>query len=47
VCENNNRCAGCGERLFERKLNAAYYNGKIWNAPGFCGFRQKCAGPPH
>ncbi|HUU35307.1 MAG TPA: hypothetical protein VMW48_14680 [Vicinamibacterales bacterium] len=45
VCDNHNRCAGCGELLFERRLNANYYEPKdrqIWHVPGFCGFRHRC-----
>jgi hypothetical protein len=44
-CQNDNRCATCGGFLYERKLNANYYNandGQIWNVPGFSGFRHRC-----
>jgi len=37
----------CGGFLYERKLNANYYNprdGQIWHVPGFCAFRHRC--PP-
>ena len=36
LCENDNLCAACGKRLYERKLNAAFFNPrdrKIWNVP--------------
>jgi hypothetical protein len=39
-CENRNRCARCNARLFERRLNANYYDPadrRIWHVPGFCG----------
>ena len=44
-CQNDNRCAACGGFLYERKLNANYYDardGQIWHVPGFCGFRHRC-----
>jgi len=44
-CQNDNRCAACGESLYARKLNANYYNpgdGQIWHVPGFSGFRHRC-----
>jgi hypothetical protein len=47
-CQNDNRCAACGGFLYERKLNANYYNardGQIWHVPGFCGFRHRCPTP--
>jgi hypothetical protein len=47
-CQNDNRCAACGEFLYERKLNANYYNsrdGQIWHVPGFSGFRHGCRDP--
>ncbi len=46
-CQNDNRCAACGGFLYERKLNANYYqprDGRIWHVPGFCAFRHRC--PP-
>lgn len=46
-CQNDNRCAACGEFLYARKLNANYYNprdGQIWHVPGFSGFRHRCPG---
>jgi hypothetical protein len=47
-CQNDNRCAACGGFLYERKLNANYYNpsdGQIWHVPGFCRFRHQCPDP--
>ena len=47
-CQNDNRCAACGGFLYERKLNANYYNprdGQIWHVPGFSGFRHRCPDP--
>lgn len=48
-CENHNRCAGCGGLLYERRLNANYYNPKdrkIWHVPGFCSFEHRCSRMP-
>lgn len=45
TCENHNRCVRCGELLFERRLNANYYDPKdqpIWHVPGFCGLGHRC-----
>ncbi len=45
TCENNNRCAACGELLDSRKLNANYFDpvdGKIWHMPAFCGLDHRC-----
>jgi hypothetical protein len=47
-CQNDNRCAACGGFLYERKLNANYYNprdGRVWHVPGFCGLSHRCATP--
>ena len=44
-CDNDNRCAACGLRLYERKLNANYYDardGHIWHVPGFSAFGHTC-----
>jgi hypothetical protein len=46
-CANENRCAACGDLLYERKLNANYYepgDGQIWHVPGFSGLDHRC--PP-
>jgi hypothetical protein len=47
-CQNDNRCAACGGFLYERKLNANYYeprDGQIWHVPGFSAFRHRCPAP--
>ena len=47
-CQNDNRCAACGGFLYERKLNANYYNprdGQIWHVPGFSALRHECPAP--
>ena len=44
-CENTNRCARCHRLLYDKKLNANYYNpldNKIWHVPGFSGFGHWC-----
>jgi hypothetical protein len=49
-CDNDNRCAACGGLLYERKLNANYYDaqdGHLWHVPGFSGFRHRCAAGGH
>jgi hypothetical protein len=48
-CANDNRCAACGGLLYERKLNANYYNprdGHIWYVPGFSGLGHRCPVAP-
>jgi hypothetical protein len=48
-CNNDNRCARCGERLAEWKLNANYYDerdGHIWHVPGFSALSHRCASVP-
>lgn len=45
VCQNDNRCARCGELLNDRKLNANYFDlsdRKIWHVPGFSGLHHRC-----
>lgn len=45
-CENHNRCARCGGRLYDRRLNANFYDPHdrgIWHVPGFCGLSHRCA----
>jgi hypothetical protein len=45
ACENHNRCARCGEHLYEHRLNANYYNPtdrQIWHVSGFCGLSHRC-----
>jgi len=44
-CDNNNRCARCGNVLYERKLSSNYFepsDGRIWYVPGFCCFDHVC-----
>ncbi len=44
-CENDDRCADCGELLHERKLNANYFDPAdkhIWHVPGFSAFSHRC-----
>ena len=48
-CTNDNRCAACGQLLYERKLNANYYNPRdrqIWHVPGFCCESHRCRTQP-
>jgi hypothetical protein len=48
-CQNDNRCAACGQRLADRKLNANYYNlhdRQIWHVPGFSGLDHRCPAMP-
>ena len=45
-CANHNRCACCNEPLFERRLNANYYDPAdrgIWHVPGFSGLSHRCS----
>jgi hypothetical protein len=45
-CANDNRCAACGDLLYERKLNANTYDevdGQVWHTPGFSGLGHLCA----
>ena len=42
-CDNDNRCARCGQLLHARKLNANFYReGQVWHVPGFCGLSHHC-----
>jgi hypothetical protein len=44
-CDNNNRCARCGNPLDEHKLNSNYLelsDGLIWYVPGFSCFGHVC-----
>jgi hypothetical protein len=48
LCQNDNRCAGCGGFLYERKLNGNYYDpkdGRVWHVPGFSGLGHICKCP--
>lgn len=43
-CQNDNRCAACGQLLSDRKLDANYYNPRdrqIWHVPGFSGLSHR------
>jgi len=45
VCQNVNRCARCRELIYERKLNANYFelaDRTIWHVPGFSGLHHRC-----
>jgi len=47
-CTNHNRCARCGDPLYERRLNANYFeqaHRTIWHVPGYCGLSHICAQP--
>jgi hypothetical protein len=44
-CDNNNRCARCGNPLHEHKLNSNILepsDGQIWYVPGFACFEHVC-----
>ena len=46
-CENQNRCAACGETLYRFRLNANYYGPReheVVHVPGFSGLAHQCAG---
>jgi hypothetical protein len=46
-CANHNRCARCGVPLYDRRLNANFYDPhdrSIWHVPGFCGLDHRCSG---
>ena len=45
ICENDSRCAFCGEPFYERKVNANYYDPQdhqIWHVPGFMALKHVC-----
>jgi hypothetical protein len=45
LCQNTNLCAACLKPLYERKLNANYFDlsdGAIWHVPGFSAFAHQC-----
>jgi hypothetical protein len=45
ACDNDNRCARCGQPLGEFKLNANYFDEptrQVWHVPGFEAFRHRC-----
>jgi hypothetical protein len=44
-CENDSRCAFCGEVFYERKVNANYFDPRshqIWHVPGFMALKHAC-----
>ena len=46
TCENDNRCALCGELLYERKVNANFFDPQdhqIWHIPGFLVLKHVCS----
>jgi hypothetical protein len=48
-CQNQNRCARCGEHLYEWRLNANYYeptDNSIWHVPAFSGLSHRCGTGP-
>jgi hypothetical protein len=47
ICENRNRCAGCGELLASRKLNGNEYDaatGRVWHTGGTAALGHGCGG---
>jgi len=45
LCQNDNRCARCGQLLYELKLNSNFFSesdGCIWHVPGFCATKHRC-----
>ena len=45
LCENDTLCAGCGQPLAERRVNANYYDvgdRHIWHVPAFKAFDHRC-----
>jgi len=45
LCQNRNLCAACLTPLYERKLNANYFDlsdGEIWHVPGFSALAHEC-----
>jgi hypothetical protein len=46
TCENDSRCAFCGEPFYERKVNANYFDPRsrqIWHVPGFLALKHSCS----
>ena len=44
-CQNDNRCARCGQLLYGFKLNSNYFlesDGGIWHVPGFAAIKHRC-----
>ena len=45
-CDNHNRCGRCGAGLYERRLNANYYDpgeNTVMHVPGFCCVNHRCS----
>ena len=45
ACENDTLCAACGGTLWQRRINANYYDerrGTIYRVPGFKAFSHEC-----
>jgi hypothetical protein len=45
-CANHNHCARCGMTLYDRRLNANFYDShrrSICHVPGFCGLDHTCS----
>ena len=45
ACENDTLCAACGGALWQRRINANYYDerrGTIYRVPGFKAFSHEC-----
>ena len=41
-CQNHTYCAHCGHPFAERRVNANYYDGRVWHVPGFAAFGHRC-----
>jgi hypothetical protein len=44
-CQNENRCARCGQLLYGFKLNSNYFSESdsgIWHVPGFAAIKHRC-----
>jgi hypothetical protein len=44
-CQNQNRCARCGQLLYGLKLNSNHFSesdASIWHVPGFCATKHGC-----
>ena len=48
-CENDTLCARCGRPLYDRRVNANYYDaveGRMWQVGGFAAIAHKCSPVP-
>ncbi len=44
-CDNDSLCPRCGRRLYERKINANYYDegdSQVWHVPWFMAMKHRC-----